>query len=74
VCFNNPLGNGKSQSCPYWSLPHLGGSVEPLKNAILVHGCDHPSLYYLKNLARESSLKNGHEWQDVEGNIILKMQ
>jgi hypothetical protein len=31
-------------------------------------------LYYLKNLARESSLKNGHEWQDVEGNIILKMQ
>jgi hypothetical protein len=31
-----------------------------------------PTWYYLKNLARESSGKNGREWRDVEGNIILK--
>jgi hypothetical protein len=30
-------------------------------------------LYYLKNLARETSGKNGNEWRDAEGNIILKM-
>ena len=32
-----------------------------------------PTLYYLKNLARESPGTNGREWRDAEGNVILKL-
>ncbi len=32
-----------------------------------------PTLYYLKNLARKSSVGDRTEWRDVEGNIILKL-
>ena len=36
------------------------------------HICE-PTLYYLKNLARKSSTKNGFEWRDAQGNAIFKM-
>ena len=32
-----------------------------------------PTLYYLENLSQKTSGKNGREWQDAEGNTILKM-
>jgi len=32
-----------------------------------------PTLYYLKNLAREASTKDGREWRDCEGNTLLKI-
>jgi len=32
-----------------------------------------PTLYYLKNLASESSGKYGREWHDAEGTLILKL-
>jgi hypothetical protein len=32
-----------------------------------------PTLFYLKNLARNAAGKSGREWRDAEGNVILKM-
>ena len=36
------------------------------------HICE-PTLFYLKNLARKSSTKNGFEWRDTQDNAIFKM-
>ena len=32
-----------------------------------------PTLFYLKNLARKSSTKNGFEWRDAQGSTVFKM-